>query len=344
MQSHRFSISRYAPAFVFAACAAVLVTGAAPARVPIVPSAPLSTIVREALVQAPGNFAAWRAGPKSSGADGITYKPSAALKRFCTASDLADEFATANSDERYALSFQWIVPNTWSRAQTIAYIQIHIGELVPTFTASQGTNDDGESWFDWSKGTPTEFVYVRTFTDKSGNGFEVRVGHYLQKSLHYIPYARLSATQRDGLAKAVRNFVQLGVQNGADNFLSLRGPATDKVNNVFDTSVAFGEFLKPCDVDGIYANEHASGGTSKWILECTTPSLGGAKSDIEAVIRAAIVDALPSGFAVPTDPTYLSLSDYRWDRYSDSMDVQVNAEDNNDGTFDYHIQIYHFTS
>ncbi len=266
------------------------------------------------------------------------------MKRICSTCDVADEYATANSDERYALSFQWIVPNSWSRAQTIAYIQIHIGELVPTFTASQGTNDSGESWFDWSKGTPTEFVYVRTFTDKSGNGFEVRVGHYLQNSVHYVPYARLSATQRDGLAKAVRNFVQLGVQNGSDNFFSLRGQATDKKNNVFDTNVSFGEFMRTCDVDGIFADEHASGGTSKWILECTTPSLGGAKSDIEGIIRAAIVDALPSGFAVPTDPTYLGLSDYRWDRYSDSMDVQVTANNNDDGTFDYHIEIYHFTS
>jgi hypothetical protein len=344
MKPNSYPSPSYLAAVTFAAVAAVLVSGAAPARVAIVPSAPLATIVRAAIVQAPGNFAAWRAGTKTSTSDGILYKPSAAMKRICSTCDVADEYATANSDERYALSFQWIVPNSWSRAQTIAYIQIHIGELVPTFTASQGTNDSGESWFDWSKGTPTEFVYVRTFTDKSGNGFEVRVGHYLQNSVHYVPYARLSATQRDGLAKAVRNFVQLGVQNGSDNFFSLRGQATDKKNNVFDTNVSFGEFMRTCDVDGIFADEHASGGTSKWILECTTPSLGGAKSDIEGVIRAAIVDALPSGFAVPTDPTYLGLSDYRWDRYSDSMDVQVTANNNDDGTFDYHIEIYHFTS
>jgi hypothetical protein len=344
MKPHPYPSRSFLAALTFASFAAVLVSGAAPARVAIVPSAPLATIVRSALVQAPGNFAAWRAGTKISTSDGITFRQSAAMKRICPDCFVSDEYATANSDERYAFAFQWIVPNSWSRAQTIAYIQIHIGELMPTFTASQGTDDNGESWFDWSKGTPAEFVYVRTFTDKSGNGFEVRVGHYLQKSVHYVPYARLSGTQLDGLGKAVRNFVQLGVQNGSDNFLSLRGSATDKSNNYFDTNVSFGEFLKRCDVDGIFGDEHASGGTSKWILECTTPSFGGAKSDIEAVIHAAIVDALPGGFAVTTDPTYLGLSDYRWDRSSDTMDVQLTAYDNHDGTFDYLVEVYHFTT
>jgi hypothetical protein len=343
MKPHSYPSQSYLAAVTFATFAALLVSGAAPARVAIVPSAPLATIVRSALVQAPGNFAAWRAGTKSSTSDGVTYKPSAAMKRVCPACDVTDEFATANSDERYALSFQWIVPSTWSRAQTIAYIQIHIGELVPAFTASQGTNDSGESWFDWSKGTPTEFVYVRTFTDKSGNGFAVRVGHYLQKSVHYVPYARMSATQLDGLGKAVRNFVQLGVQNGSDNFLSLRGSATDKDKTFFGTNVSFGELLTSCDVSGVLF-DHPSDGTSKWILSCTTPSFGGAKSDIEAVIHAAIVDALPGGFSATTNPTYLGLADYRWDRSSDAMDVEVTGYDNHDGTFDYVVEVYHFLS
>jgi hypothetical protein len=344
MNSPRFAVPSNLTAVTLATLAAVLVSGAAPAHMTIVPSAPLSTIVRAALVQAPGNFAAWRAGTKSTASDGITYKASPAMTRICAACDVADEYATAENDERYALTFRWIVPNSWSRAQVIAYIQVHVGELLPNFTASQGTNDSGESWFDWSKGTPVQFVYVRTFSDKTENGFEVRVGHYLQKSVHYTPYARLSATQRGDLAKAVRNFVQLGVQNGSDNFLSLRGPEKDKDKNFFDTSVSFGEFMGTCDVDGIFSDEHASGGTSKWILECTTPSLGGTKNDVEAVIQSAVADALPGGFVVTTDPKYLGTSDYRWDRSSDTMDVEVWAYDNSDGTFDYHVEIYHFTS
>jgi hypothetical protein len=137
------------------------------------------------------------------------------------------------------------------------------------------------------------------------------------------------AIERDTLAKAVRNFVQLGVQNGSENFMSLRGHATDKDNNFFDTNVSFGEFLKTCDVD---------------MLECDTPSLGGSKSDIEAVIHSAIVAALPGGFASTTDPTYLGLSDYRWDRSSDTIAVEVSSHDNGDGTTDYHVEIYHFTT
>jgi hypothetical protein len=345
MKLHVFPILPNVAAVACAAFAAVLVSGAAPpAHVAAAPSAQLSAIIRAALVQAPGNFAAWRSGTKSIASDGVSYKLSSALSRICPVCDVSDEYATANSDERYAVTFLWAVPSSWSRAQTIAYIQLHIGELVPNFTARQGTNDNDENWFDWRTGTPTQFVNVRTFSDKSGNGFEVRVGHYLQKNVHYKPYARLTPVQRDDLANAVRSFVQLGVQNGSDNFLSLRAGPPDKGTATFGSSVSFGDFLKTCHVDGNFANEHASGGTSKWIFECTTPSLGGAKSDIEAVIRAAVVDALPSGFAVTTDPTYLSLSDYRWDRSSDTMDVEVTAYDNNDGTFDYHIEVYHFTS
>jgi hypothetical protein len=138
--------------------------------------------------------------------------------------------------------------------------------------------------------------------------------------------------------------VQLGIQNGSDNFTSLRGRATDKDNNYFDTNVSFGEFLTSCTVDGIFASLSASGGTSKWILECDTPSLGGSKSDVEEVIRSAIAGALPDGFTTTTDPKYLGTSDYRWDRSSDSISVDITAHDNSDGTFGYNLEIYHYTS
>jgi len=324
--------------------AALLVLAAAPPAHTGAADAQLDAIVRSALSQAPANFAAWRTGVMTTEPDGVSFKPNASMKQICSFCGVYDEYAGAEVDERYAIQFYWNVPKSWSRAQTLAYIQLHVGELVPSFKLAQGTDNDGESWFDWKKGTPTKFVYVETFSGKTQNGFEVRVGHYLPKNVHYLPYARLSAAQRADLANEVRNFVQLGVQNGSDNFTSLRGKATDKDNNYFDSNVSFGGIMKGCDVDGIFANESASGGTSKWFFECETPSLGGSKSDIEAIIRSAVVEALPDGFAATTDPKYLGTYDYRWDRSADSIAVEISSDDNDDGTIDYRVEIVHFTS
>jgi hypothetical protein len=344
VHSKRFRITALAGATYAAMGAALLILAAAPPRERFDTPTQLSAIVQASLSQAPANFAAWRTGAKTADSDGVSFKASAALLRICPLCSVADEFASADSDERYTVTFNWLVLKSWSRAQTVALIQQRIGELLPKFTIQQGTTDDGESWFDWTKASPKEFVYVVTFSGSTGNGFEVRVGHYLPKSLHYTKYARLSAAQRTDLTNAVRNFVQLGVQNASNDFASLRGHATDKDNNYFDANVSFGEFMTRCVVDGIFASESTSGGTSKWILECDTPSLGGSKSDVEAIIQSAIVNALPGGFTSTTDPTYLGISDYRWDRSSDTIAVEVSSNDNHDGTLDYNIYIYHFKS
>jgi hypothetical protein len=331
-------------AVVAGLAACLLSLGATPAVQSTDAGAQLSSLVGAALAQAPLNFAAWRAGAKSTDENQVSYNLSPVIKRQCPVCGIFDEYAAADADERYALQFDWKVPKSWSRAQTIAYIELRVGTLVPSFTATQGTNDSGDSWFDWQKASAHQFVYVETYSDSKNAGFTVRVGHYLPANLHWVPYARLSATQRDDLGKAVRNFVQIGVQNGSDNFMSLRGNPTNKEKTYFDTSVTFGEFMKSCDVNGDFANESGSGGTSKWFLECDTPSLGGAKSDVIAIIQTAIANILPSNFAVTTDPTYLGMSDYRWDRSSDLMAVEVSSYDNNDGTFGYHIEVIHFTS
>lgn len=344
MFSNLFRFSSRAPIAALTLLAGLLISGAAPLRTSADVAVPVKNMVRAALLQAPVNFVAWRAGVKGTGTGGVLFKPSSGMMLVCPTCSVTDVYAGANVDERYVLTFDWPVPKSSSRARTLAYIQQNVGALLPSFAATQGTTDSGESWFYWSKSTPNEFVYVVTYSSGSASGFEVRVGHLLQKNVHYTQYARLGATQRTDLAKAVRNFVQLGVQNGSDNFTSLRGPATDKDNNYFHTSVTFGEFMKSCTVDGIFSTMTAKDGTAKWILECDTPSLGGSKSDVEEIIRAAVSDALPSGFTVTTDMKYLVLNDYRWDRSSDLIAVEVSSYDNHDGTFDYHLEIYHFLS
>jgi hypothetical protein len=327
-------------AIAIALCSTILAAGAAPPQTPAQVAAQLTSIVAAALPQAPLNFAAWRAGHGAANTSGVNFKPTAALTRLCGDCYVADEYATADTDEKYALTFDWIVPKSWSRAKTIAYIQQTVGESLSSgYTATQGTHTDGEAWFDWWKSSNKSFVYVETMSGKTQNGFEVRVGHYLKSNLHYVPYAKLSASQRTDLGNAVRNLVQLGVQNGADNFTSLRGKMVDK--DFYDTNMSFGEYLSNCDVSGIFFAS-ASEGTSKWVLSCSTPSLGGAKSDVEEVIRAAAAQALPEGFTSTTDPKYLFLNDYRWDRSTDVLSVDVMSSDNNDGTLEYTVSIYHY--
>lgn len=350
MFSRPFQILSTRMATVVAICVVVLVSPFAtsssrasiasqPDQTPI-----LTGAVRNSVSQAPSNFAAWRAGVKSTDVYGVTYKPNAKMQHLCPTCIVADEFATADSGERYAVTFNWIVAKSWSRPRTLVYIQQNIGKLLSSYTMTQGTDDNGENWFDWTKSSPAQFVFVKTFSNSKQNGFEVRIGHYQPKNLHYIPYAILNTTQRTNLANAVKSYVQLGIQNVSDNFSSLRGKATDKDNNYFDTNVSFGEYMTSCDVDGIFSNIAADNATSKWILECETPALGGAKSDIEDLIRAAVAGALPDGFSLTTDPKYASMTDYRWDRSSDTVAVEITSYDNDDGTFTYHVYVYHFLS
>jgi hypothetical protein len=334
----------------FAVCAAILVffTASSSSRagtaVQTDQTAVLTSALRSAISQAPSNFGAWRKGVNKADAYGVAYKPTASMRQQCPTCVVKDEFATADTDERYAVTFYWDVSKSWSRAQTLAYIQRNIGGLMPNYKMEQGTNSDGDNWFYWAKGAPVQFVYVRTFTNANFSGFEVRIARYLPKNLHYVPYAVLSSTQRTDLANAVKNYVQLGVQNATTNFYTLRGKASDKNNNYFDTNVSFGEYMASCSVDGIFSDLTGAGTTAKWILECNTPTLGGAKSNIEEIIRSAVSTALPSGFSLTTDPVYASLSDFRWDRYADLISVEIMSIDNNDGTFTYHVQIYHFLS
>ena len=72
--------------------------------------------------------------------------------------------------------------------------------------------------------------------------------------------------------------------------------------------------------------------------------MGGAKADILELIRSAVATALPSGFVPTTDPKDLGIADYRWDRSSDSTEVELSSGDESDGTIEYHIEIYHFTT
>src|SRR5665213_1350831 len=90
-----------------ALCVGLLVAGAAPPRASVDLAAQLNGLVRAALSQAPVNFAGWRTVQKSVGKDGVTFKLSATMKKLCPVCNVADEYASANTDERYTVMFDW---------------------------------------------------------------------------------------------------------------------------------------------------------------------------------------------------------------------------------------------
>ncbi|HEY5340128.1 MAG TPA: hypothetical protein VIK27_03805, partial [Candidatus Aquilonibacter sp.] len=315
--------------------------GAAPSVLALSTPRRLVAIMLPALAQGSANFASLHGGVSSTDDSDIYYKLAPAFKKICPGCTIADEFASANAGERYTVSGNWPVPLTWTLAQKDAYISKYLAPLVSGYKLSHGKNDDGEHWFDWLSATHM-FVYVETYHSKTTNGFSIRVGHYIPTSVHFEKWVKLSTDQRDGLSKAVASFVQLGVQNGADNFTALRGKATGKDNNYFDPSVSFGDILNSCDIDGIFATSDET--HPRWFFECETRDLGAPKSEMLELIRQAVAGALPYGFTVTTDPQYLGTNDYRWDRSSDSVAVWIWTYDNDDGTTDYHIQIAHFLS
>jgi hypothetical protein len=336
-------------AIVLGLCIAVLASGGSPAAraAASVPTTPqqLHKVMVATLAAVPRYFAPLRGPVKSTGEGEILFTLSASFAKLCPGCAVTDEYATAQNNERFAVTGNWPVPPAWTNAQKIAYIQTNIAPLVKGYAYTHGKTSDGQLWFEWLKGSPATFVYLETYRNKSYNGIQIRVGHYVPVNINYVKWARLTADQRTDLSSGVERLVTAGTNYGAQNFAPLRGAATDKDNNYFHVNQTFGSVLTDCDVDGIFADEGSSGGTGKWILECQTPYVGGTKADILELIRSAIASALPSGFVPTTDPKYLGTADYRWDRSSDLTEVELSTSDPlSDGTITYYIRIYHFTT
>src|SRR5665213_2432730 len=187
----------------------------------------LLAIMRPVFAQADGNFATLHGGVSSTDDSDIYYKLAPAFKKICPGCTIADEYASALAGERYTVSGNWPMPIAWSLAQKSAYVEKYLAPLVSGYKAARGKDDDGEQWFDWTRASTGRFLYVKTYHSKTTNGIAIRVGHYRPTSVHFEKWVKLSADQRDGLSKAVASFIQLGTQNGADNFTALRGKASD---------------------------------------------------------------------------------------------------------------------
>lgn len=325
-----------AAAFVLAASYAAPSSGA-----PSSDDLHLVAFVRTTLAQTPTHFAAYRGAASGTSDDEAVYKIVGRLAPLCKYCTLTDEFADAKVDERWVVQAHWTTGKAWSQAQTAAHVQTLLDPMLAGYARTEGADDDGALWTDWYNKKTRAFVYISTDSEKGIAGFEIRIGRYTAKNVHYGKWSRpLTSGQRADLVKALRNFVALGVQNGSANFSALRGKPVGKGGDFFDADVAFGDILSSCDITGIEGGNQVTG---KWIFECETPAIVGAKSDVEELIRSTLWIALPGGFTSTTDSSLL-LSDYRWDQSYSNLAVTLDSYDYGDGSFKYTISFYHFTT
>jgi len=293
----------------------------------------LASTVSRALAAAPSNFQAFHSNSAHSDRYQILYETTTTLRRFCPSCAIADEYADTDYDERWTFSFKRLVPQSWSDAQLLAYMRATLSPLVPGYLLTYEEKSDS-TYFSWWRKASHTFLYAATFHDKSGRGFTVRVGHYLPHNLHVVRFSRgFTDADKTELTAAVQSFIRLGVSDAVNNFTSMRGKALD--NAYFYLSHSFGETLTSCHVRNFLDAE-----TPKWIMSCETPDLNSSDeiSEIKDLIRSAVVAVLPTDFNQTTDPTYLGLDDYRWDRPSDVVSVNISHFAGSA----FSIEIYHY--
>lgn len=301
----------------------------------------LVAVARAALTQTPTYFASYRGAAVEVVDSAARYRTIGKLAALCKYCTLTDEYADAKVDERWVVQTHWTTGKAWSQAQTAAHVQTLLGPMLAGYTRTEGADDDGALWTDWFDKKTRAFVYVSTDSEKGIAGFEIRIGRYMKKNLHYGKWSRpLTKSQRADLVKALQNFVQIGVQNGAANFSALRGNPVGKGGDFFDADVSFGDILSDCNISEIAAAAQVTG---KWVFECETPAIVGPKSDVEELIRSTLWIALPGGFTSTTDSSLL-ISDYRWDQSYNNLALTLDSYDYGDGSFKYTISLYHFTS
>ena len=96
-----------------------------------------------------------------------------------------------------------------------------------------------------------------------------------------------------------------------------------------------------CDVSNVTNGFGFKDFQPKWVLNCDTISMAGTKAGLEEPLRAAIYDALPSGYTSVTDAAALLLDDYRWDNSDLAVSVNLGSNENK-GVVSFNISIFHF--
>jgi hypothetical protein len=335
-------------AFVAALVLGLFLNGAvaaAPGNAAYVTPAMLRAFVRTALPTAPTYFRSLRGGVSRTTGAYIYFALSPSFAKVCPTCMVADEFATADSNERFATEADWPIPATWTIAQAGVFLQKNITPLMVGTPAKHGKDSDGNAWVDWFNAKTRTFVYAQTYqASGGGNHVDVRIGHYVPVNAHYVKWARLTPDERTDLSSGIEQLVTAATSASSGNFVSLRGVQSDPKYADYKPTQTFGTVLTGCEIDGTFADETGAGVSGKWIMGCDTPDIGDKQADMLELIRSAVAAALPAGFTVTTDPKYAGDDDFRWDRSSDMTSIDITHYANDDGTVEYHIQIYHYTS
>lgn len=312
------SIGKFVPALASGPVAPV-----ADASVP--GDASLAAVLQRTVPAARTEFATLRGALVDAGGNSDVYVPKQPIRSLCGLCAFADEFGDASYRETWTFDLTWDLPASWNAAKTAAYVERMLRPYVSGYTLSRASNG-GKRSFDWENKAGRTWVYATTLGG-GDHGFSLRVGYYPRSEAHVVTYSRgLSADQERDLANAVGELVRVGAQNAYADFANLRGRSTSP--QFYDANQSFGSMLERCSIDDV---------TEKWTLDCSTPSLGGTEAKTLALIRSAVEAALPGGFVSTTDPQYLFLDDYRWDRSSDRTAVTIS---HTSGTFT--ITIFHF--
>lgn len=322
-------IGKFVPALAVAiAPAAPVVAGSA------ADNANLASILHRVIPAAGSRYASLRGALVSQGDAANVYAPNKALNTLCGVCAFADEFGNESYHEVWTFTLTWYLPASWDDAKTAAFVARMLGPNVSGYALTRETKD-GKTTFDWENKANHTWIYVATLGSKE-HGFSLRVGYYPPKETHVVQYSRgLSTAEQQHLVDSVRTFIRTGVQNAADNFTLLRGKSTSPT--FYDTNESFGTMLSGCSISGILFSGSSSDTESKWTLDCSTPTLGGTSATNLELIRSTVAAALPSDFTATTDPQYLVLDDYRWDRSSDQVAVSISETSGS-----YTLTIFHF--
>jgi hypothetical protein len=136
-------------------------------------------------------------------------------------------------------------------------------------------------------------------------------------------------TIAEELTANAKSFVRIGISRGEGNFAAIRGAQVGETINKttdFHVTMSFGETLGGCRIVAFGEPNDL------WELTCTTGTFNVSKEKMLGLLRPAIQAALPDDFSVTTDPSFLIANDYRWERRSDNLSVELSCTSDN-GTF-----------
>lgn len=294
----------------------------------------LRALVASLLPHAPKNFAALR-GPKyDSDTYYVEYKVRPMPSGACGVCKIYDQYGRGKYVENWYVEDRW--NSTYTTAKNEAYIKGQLAPLLSGFSLHRTVSYSYPTLV-WRN---AQNVWI--YADLHRSGFTLRVGHDLPKSVHVL--LPPSKSQLSDLQSASANIIRLGVPAAADNFATLRSSSTKKNifgANDYGVTASFGAMFRPCTISNVASGFGYKDFQPKWTLNCRTISMAGTRAALEETVRAAVYNALSSGFTSVTDPSALLLDDYRWDNADSMVSVSISSFEDQ-GIVSFEVWVTHF--